>query len=91
MNKSELVQVLADRAGYTKKEAAAALDNVLAVITECLANGERVQLMGFGCFEVKDRASHIGRNPRTGEVQEVPATKAPVFKAGKVLKDAVTK
>ena len=91
MNKNELVSTVAEKSGFSKKDAAIALDSVIAAISESLAQGEKIQLVGFGTFEVKERAARSGKNPRTGEVVEIPASKAPVFKAGKALKDAVSK
>lgn len=91
MNKNELISVVAEKSGFSKKDAAAALDSVIAAISDSLAQGEKIQLVGFGTFEVKERAARSGKNPRTGEVVEIPASKAPVFKAGKALKDAVSK
>ena len=91
MNKNELISAVAEKSGLSKKDAAAALDSVIAAISESLAQGEKIQLVGFGTFEVKERAARSGKNPRTGEAVEIPASKAPVFKAGKALKDAVSK
>ena len=91
MNKNELISAVAEKSGLSKKDAAAALDSVIAAISEFLAQGEKIQLVGFGTFEVKERAARSGKNPRTGEAVEIPASKAPVFKAGKALKDAVSK
>ncbi|MBQ2759447.1 MAG: HU family DNA-binding protein [Clostridia bacterium] len=89
MNKTELVAAVAAKAGLSKKDAEAATKAVVDAVTEALAKGEKVQLVGFGTFEVKDRAAKQARNPRTGEVIEVAASKAPAFKAGQALKDAV--
>lgn len=89
MNKSELVAAVADKAGMTKKDAEKAIEATFGVITEELKNDGKVQLVGFGSFEVKSRAARVGRNPRTGEQTQIAATKAPVFKAGKSLKDTV--
>ncbi len=89
MNKADLVASVAEKTELTKKEAEKAVNEVLASIEEALAAGERVQLVGFGTFEVRDRAARMGRNPRTGEQIHIKATKVPVFKAGKALKDAV--
>ena len=88
MNKSELIAKIAE-AGLTKKDAGIALEAALAAIGDALAKGESVQLVGFGTFGVKERSAREGRNPRTGEVVKIPAAKAPVFKAGKALKDKV--
>lgn len=89
MNKAELVASVAEKTDLTKKEAEKVVTEVFASIEEALANGDRVQLVGFGTFEVKERAARVGRNPRTGEQIEIEATKVPVFKAGKALKEAV--
>lgn len=91
MNKSELVSTVADRTGLTKKDTDRVLNAVLDTITEALQAGEKVQLVGFGVFDIKERASRIGRNPRTKQEIEIAASRAPVFKAGKALKDAVAK
>ncbi len=89
VNKAELVAAAAEAAGVTKKDAEKVIDATLAAITGELKNGGKVQLTGFGSFEVRERAAHTGRNPRTKETIEIAATKAPVFKAGKSLKDVV--
>ena len=91
MNKAELVIAIAEKTQMTKKDSEAALVAALDAITAALSEGERVQLVGFGSFEVKARAERIGRNPQTKETINIPASKAPVFKAGKALKDAVAK
>ena len=91
MNKAELIIATAEKAGLTKKDTEAAITAAIAVITENLAQDEKVQLVGFGSFEVKARAERIGRNPKTKEQIKIPASKTPVFKAGKALKDAVAK
>ena len=97
MNKAELINAAAEKAGLSKKDtetaltAVAAVDATLAAITESLKAEEKVQLVGFGSFEVKSRAARIGRNPRTKEQIDIPASKIPVFKAGKALKDTVSK
>ena len=91
MNKTELIAAVAEKAGMTKKDAERAVNAALDTITEALAEGEKVQLVGFGSFEVKKRAERTGLNPKTMESIAIPATKAPVFKAGKALKDAVAK
>lgn len=91
MNKNELIAAVAEKAGFSKKDAAAAVDSVIAAIAESLEKGDKVQLVGFGTFEVKERAARTGKNPRTGEVVEIPAAKVPAFKAGKALKDSVSK
>jgi len=91
MNKAELINAVAEKAGLSKKDTEAAITAAIAVITENLAQDEKVQLVGFGSFEVKSRAERIGRNPKTKEQIKIPASKMPVFKAGKALKDAVAK
>ena len=91
MNKSELIAAMADKTGETKKNAEASLNALVDVITEALAKGDKVQLVGFGSFEVRKRAARKGRNPQTKEEIKIPASKAPVFKAGKALKDLVNK
>lgn len=91
MNKTELVAAVATKADVSKKDATAAVDAVFEAVTEALVNGDKVQLVGFGTFEVKDRAARQGQNPRTKEPITIPASKAPTFKAGKALKDAVAK
>jgi len=89
MNKTELVTAVAERAELSKKDAEAAITAAIDVITESLRREEKVQLVGFGSFEVKTRAGRMGRNPKTKEPIPIPASRAPVFKAGKALKDAV--
>ena len=92
MNKAELVAAIAEKANFTKKDAEAALNAVTASIEEALIKGEKVQLIGFGTFETRERNARQGRNPRQPEeVIQIEASKAPVFKAGKALKDAVNK
>ena len=92
MNKAELVAAIAEKANFTKKDAEAALNAVTASIEEALIKGEKVQLIGFGTFETRERKATQGRNPRQPEeVIQIEASKAPVFKAGKALKDAVNK
>ncbi len=91
MNKAELIRATAEKAGLSKKDTEAVVTSMLQVITDTLVKGDRVQLVGFGVFEVRNRAAHIGRNPKTREEIKVPASKAPVFKAGKALKTAVVK
>lgn len=92
MNKAELVTSIAEKSGLTKKDAEAALNAFINTVQETLATGEKVQLVGFGTFEVRDRKAREGRNPRNpSEVIQIPASKAPVFKAGKGLKDIVNK
>ncbi|MGL9971874.1 HU family DNA-binding protein [Enterococcus sp. DIV1420a] len=89
MNKQELAQAVAKKSGVTKKEATRVINALLDTIQESLAKGEAVNLVGFGNFMVRERAARKGRNPQTGKELTIPATKAPVFKAGKPLKDAV--
>ena len=91
MNKSELINAVAEKAALSKKESEAAVTAVLDVITAALADGEEVRLVGFGTFEVKKREARIGRNPKTKEEIQIPATKVPSFKPGKALKDVVAK
>lgn len=91
MNKNELIAQIAGKSGLSKKEAEKALAAVVETITEAMANGDKVQLVGFGSFETKTREARMGRNPKTKEAIEIPATCVPVFKAGKALKDAVAK
>ena len=89
MNKSDLVAAMAAKTGDTKKSAEETLNAFVDVVTEALVKGDKVQLVGFGSFEVRKRAARKGRNPQTKEEIKIPATKAPVFKAGKALKDLV--
>ena len=89
MNKSELINAVAEKAALSKKDSEAAVSAVLDVISAALAEGDEVRLVGFGTFEVKKREARIGRNPKTKEEIQIPASKVPVFKAGKVLKDMV--
>ena len=91
MNKTELVANVAEKAGLSKKDAEKALGAVIESIEEALVEGDKIQLIGFGTFEVKDRAARTGRNPQTGKEIKIAASKNPVFKAGKALKDAVNK
>ena len=91
MNKAELVAALAAKTGDTKKASEAAVNAFVDVVTEALKKGEKVQLVGFGSFEVRKRAARKGRNPQTKEEIKIPASKAPVFKAGKALKELVNK
>ena len=89
MNKAELVAAVAAKTGDTKKVAEATVNAFVEVVTETLANGDKIQLVGFGSFEVRHRAARKGRNPQTKEELKIPASKAPVFKAGKAFKDLV--
>lgn len=89
MNKSELVAMIAEKGGFTKKDAERALDSTISSISTALSQGEKVQLVGFGTFEVRERKARTGRNPQTGQEISIAATKTAVFKAGKALKDSV--
>jgi DNA-binding protein HU-beta len=89
MNKSDLVDAIAEAAGLSKADAGRALDATVDTITGALKAGDAVSLVGFGTFSVRDRAARTGRNPRTGETIKIAASKNPAFKAGKALKDAV--
>lgn len=91
MNKTELITVAAEKAGLSKKDTEKALSAILESVEEALVSGDKVQLVGFGVFDVKAREARTGRNPKTKEVIQIPASKSPVFKAGKALKDAVAK
>ena len=90
MNKTELIAAVAEKAELSRKDAEAAVSAVIDAITAALKDGDKVQLVGFGSFEVKKRAARVGRNPKTKETIQIPASKTPVFKAGKALKDAVS-
>ena len=87
MNKTELVAAMAEQTNLSKKDAEAALKAFIDIVSEELKKGEKVQLVGFGTFEVSERAAREGRNPQTGETMEIKASKTPKFKAGKALKD----
>lgn len=89
MNKTQLIDVVATKTGLKKKDAEAAVNAVNEAITEALKAGDKVQIIGFGTYEVKQRAAREGRNPKTGETITIAASKAPAFAAGKALKDAV--
>ena len=89
MNKTELVAAVAEQAGLSKKDAEAAVKAFTDVVAEALKAGDKIQLVGFGTFEVSERAAGEGRNPRTGETMTIEASKTPKFKAGKALKDLV--
>ena len=91
MNKTELIAAVAEKADLSKKDAEAAITAAVEAITGALIEGEKVQLVGFGSFEVKTRAARVGRNPQTGEEIPISEARLPVFKAGKALKDAVAK
>lgn len=89
MNKTDIIAAVAERAELNKKEAEKALNAFTSIVTETLAKGDRVQLVGFGIFEVVERTARTGRNPQTGETIQIPESKSPKFKPGKALKDAV--
>ncbi len=91
MNKTELIAEVSKKTGLSKKDAERAVAAVVETVTETLTAGGKVQLVGFGSFETKDRGPRTGRNPRTRELIEIPASRVPVFKAGKALKDQVAK
>ena len=91
MNKSELIAAMAAKTGETKKSAEASVNAFVDVITESLVEGDKVQLVGFGTFDVRKRSARKGRNPQTKEEIKIPASKAPAFKAGKALKELVNK
>lgn len=90
MNKAELITAVSDRTGLSKKDSEKALGAVLDAIAETLAEGDKIQLVGFGVFETKQREARTGRNPQTGAEIRIPASRSPVFKAGKVLKDIIS-
>jgi len=91
MNKTELIAAVAAKAGLTKKDAERVVNATIETITESLVKGDKVNVSGFGIFEVKTREARVGRNPRTKETIQIPATKLPAFKASKTLKDTVAK
>ena len=91
MNKTELIAQIAQKCGTSKKDAEKAVNATFDAITEALCSGDKVQLVGFGGFETKTREARMGRNPKTKESIEIPATTVPVFKAGKALKDKIAK
>ncbi len=91
LTKAELIDRVAAKSGLTKKDAGRAVDALFEAVTEALAGGERVQIVGFGTFEVRERAARRGRNPQTGADIQIGARKIPAFKAGKALKDSVAK
>ena len=91
MNKTELVAAMAEQTNLSKKDAEAALKAFIDVVSEELKKGEKVQLVGFGTFEVSERAAREGRNPQTGETMTIKASKTPKFKAGKAFKDSIAK
>ena len=89
MNKAELVAAVAEKTGFTKKDAELAVNAFVSSVESALVKEEKVQLIGFGTFEVRQRAARKGKNPQTGAVVDIPAAKVPAFKAGKALKDAI--
>lgn len=89
MNKTELINSVVEKSGLTKADATKAVNSVFGSIQDALANGDKVQLIGFGTFETRERAERTGRNPQTGEDMVIPAMRVPAFKAGKELKEAV--
>lgn len=89
MNKKDLINAVAEKTGMTKKDSGLVVESVFDAIKETLSKGEKVQIIGFGTFEVRDRTARKGHNPQTGEEIDIPATRVPAFKAGKALKDAV--
>ena len=91
MNKQELISAMAEKANLSKKDAEAALNAFVASVEGALSKGDKVQLVGFGSFEVRDRAARTGRNPQTGAEMKIAAAKVPAFKAGNALKNAVAK
>ena len=91
MNKAELVAAVAEKTALSKKDSEKAVNAAFEAITAALVGGDKVQLVGFGAFEVKERNARVGRNPKTKEEIQIPASRVPVFKAGKALKDAVSK
>ena len=91
MNKSELINAIGTKTGFTKKDAEKALNAVVETITEAMSAEDKVQIVGFGSFEVHGRPERMARNPRTGEEIKIAASKAPAFKAGKALKDSINK
>ena len=91
MNKSDLVTAVAERAGLSKKDSERALSAAFESITSALEAGEKVQIVGFGVFDVKDRAARVGRNPRTNQEIQIAASRSPVFKPGKALKERIDK
>lgn len=89
MNKQELLSAISEKSGLTKKDSEAALAAFIETVQDTLKKGEKVQLIGFGSFEVRERAARTGKNPLNGEVMNIPAAKVPAFKAGRALKDLV--
>ncbi|MCD8128806.1 MAG: HU family DNA-binding protein [Oscillospiraceae bacterium] len=91
MNKAEMVAAVAEKTGLSKKDSERAINATFETITDALEAGDRVQLVGFGAFDIKQRAAHVGRNPRTNEEVQIAASRIPVFKPGKALKETVDK
>ncbi|MFY9313513.1 MAG: HU family DNA-binding protein [Tepidanaerobacteraceae bacterium] len=91
MNKTELISVMAEKSGLTKKDSEKALNSFIEAVEEALVKGEKVQLVGFGTFEVRERSARKGRNPQTGEEIDIPAASVPAFKAGKALRESINK
>ena len=91
MNKADLVAAVAEKASISKKDSEKAVNAAFDAITEALVAGDKVQLVGFGAFETKERSARVGRNPKTKEEIQIPASRVPAFKAGKALKDAIAK
>ena len=91
MNKAELIAAVAEKKGLTKKDSERAVNATFQTITETIETGEKVQLVGFGVFDVKNREARVGRNPKTKEEIQIPASRVPVFKAGKALKETIDK
>ncbi|HHY70253.1 MAG TPA: HU family DNA-binding protein [Thermoanaerobacterales bacterium] len=91
MNKAELISVMAEKSGMTKKDSEKALNAFIQAVEEALVERDRVQLVGFGTFEVRERSARKGRNPQTGEEIDIPAASVPAFRAGKALKDSINK
>lgn len=89
MNKADLVSIMAEKSGLTKKDSEKAVNAFVEAVTQALEQRDKVQLVGFGTFEVRDRSSRKGRNPQTGEEIDIPAASVPAFKAGKALKDSI--
>ena len=91
VNKAELISVMAEKSGLTKKDSEKALNSFIEAVEEALVKGDKVQLVGFGTFEVRERSARKGRNPQTGEEIDIPAASVPAFKAGKALRDSINK
>ena len=89
MNKQDLINIISEKSGLTKKDVECVLNTFLGEVTEALSAGEKVQLIGFGTFETRKRSARVGRNPQTGETLSIPESKVPAFKAGNKLKEAV--